>query len=98
MSSDIEVFLKYQHQDVRYPEIRTAFLTELEPTVIGKKVTHYNYAGKPTVYTVKEVHDVFDTIARYVVVTLHYFTPKRNLERIREVRLIIDENGLNNEC
>lgn len=98
MSSDIEVFLKYQHQDVAYPEIRTAFLMELEPTVVGKKVTHYNYANKPTVYKVKEVHDVFDTIARYVVVTLHYFTPKLNLERIREVRLRIDENGLNDEC
>ena len=121
MASDIEVFLKYQHQDIRYPEIRTAFLTELEPLVVGQTIVHYNYAHRPTVYKLLELDDVFDyegyeqkpgtpdvfyedthfmygIPGRYVVARLHYFTPARNLERFRTVRLLITEKGLERTC
>jgi hypothetical protein len=121
MATDIEVFLKFKEQDVRYPEIRTAFLTELEPLVIGVKIVHHNYANKPKAWQLLELIDVFDydgytqedgtpevffqhahfmygTPGRYVVARLHYFTPERNLERFRTVRLLITENGLEHSC
>jgi len=121
MASDIEIFLKFQSQDIRYPEIRTAFLTELEPLVVGQKIVHYNYAHKATVYQLFEIDDVFDydgysqepgtsdiffpgthfmhgVPGRYVVARLHYFTPVKNLERFRTVRLLITENGLEHTC
>jgi|GEM_PF-5789725 len=121
MASDIEVYLKYQNQDVRYPAIRTAFLMELEPLVVGEKVVHYNYAHKPTVYSILSLDDVFDydgyeqeegtpevyfkdthfiygVPGRYVVATLHYFTPVKKLERFKVVKLLITENGLERTC
>jgi hypothetical protein len=121
MASDIEIFLKYKDKDIRYPEIRTAFLMELEPLVIGERVVHYNYAHKPTVYQILSLDDVIDydgfeqedgtpevyfrdthymygIPGRYVVATLHYFTPTKKLERFRVVKLLITENGLERTC
>lgn len=60
MSSDIEVFLKYQNQDIRFPEIRTAFLMELEPLVKDAQIIRFNYRKKPTSYSIVELEDVFD--------------------------------------
>jgi len=121
MASDIDVFLKYKDKDVRFPEIRTAFLTELEPLVIGRTIKHFNYAHKATVYQILELNDVIDydgyeqepetpdvfyrdtcwlygVPGRYVVATLHYFTPVKRIEKFRTVRLLITEKGLENTC
>ena len=35
---------------------------------------------------------------RYVVATLHYFTPVKRIEKFRTVRLLITEKGLENTC
>lgn len=121
MASDTDVFLKYKDKDVRFPEIRTAFLTELEPLVIGRTIKHFNYAHKATVYQILELNDVIDydgyeqepetpdvfyrdtcwlygVPGRYVVATLHYFTPVKRIEKFRTVRLLITEKGLENTC
>lgn len=60
MASDIDVFLKYKDKDVRFPEVRTAFLMELEPLVIGRTIKHFNYAHKATAYQILELDDVID--------------------------------------
>jgi hypothetical protein len=121
MASEIEVCLKYRDKDVRFPEVRTSFLTELEPLVIGAKVKRYNYAHKATDYNILTIDDVFDhdgyeqeegvpdvfydetsyfkgVPGRYVVATLHYFTPTKKLERFRVVRLRVTEKGLERTC
>lgn len=108
--TDIDIFLKYKDKDVRFPEVRTSFLMELEPLVIGRTIKLYNYLNKVFTYRILELDDVFDydgqndesgllsIPGRYVVATLHYFTPKRNLEKFRTVRLLITKNGLECKC
>lgn len=108
--TDIDIFLKYKDKDVRFPEVRTSFLMELEPLVIGRTIKHYNYLNKVFTYQILELDDVFDydgenddsgllsIPGRYVVATLHYFTPTRNLEKFRTVRLLITKNGLECKC
>ncbi|RUP38905.1 MAG: hypothetical protein EKK63_11090 [Acinetobacter sp.] len=113
--------MKYKDKDVRLPEVRTSFLMELEPIVIGRTIKHFNYAHKPTVYNILSVDDVFDydgyeqengtpevffkdtpfmhgIPGRYIIVTLHYFTPVKRIEKFRTVRLLITEKGLENTC
>lgn len=58
--TDIEVFLKYKDKDVRMPEVRTSFLMELEPLVIGREIKYFNYANKVTTYKILELDDVID--------------------------------------